>query len=99
MEKDNAAMIDKALDMLMGDMDELEGKGALSHTQEECTDPLTCTQHDGEASKSLAEDGKPALEISIKGMPTLDGAKAEDAKAEDGLSTEEQDELRKLLKA
>ena len=96
-------LLDMALEKLMGDMDELEGKGAMAHSLEECPDPLNCTMHDMEEShKLMPEDGKPAVSIEVHkmGMPTLDGEKAEGdgEKAEEGLSPEEAEELKKLLK-
>ena len=97
---DRSGMIDKALEMLSGDIDEIEGSGAMAHSLENCPDPATCPMHDGELGENLAEhekqeDGSPAaVEIHIKpGLPTL-----EQEKAEDGLSPEEKEALAKLLK-
>jgi len=87
----------------MGDMDDMEGKGAMAHSSEECPDPLTCGQHDIEAGESLAGgDGSPTVKIEVSkgGLPSLTGDKAEgeESKAEEGLSPEEAEELRKLLR-
>lgn len=100
-------MLDMALEKLMGDMDDLEGSSAMSHSQEECPDPLTCSAHDSELGDSLAPgDKEPAVSIEVHklGIPTLDGAKAEepslDDKGEHGeeLSAEDAEILKKLLR-
>lgn len=90
-------MLEKVLSLLADDMDDMEGKSAMVHSSEECPDPLTCGQHDDEMSKSLTPDGGEPVKM---GMPSLDGVKEgdDDSKAEEGLSPEEADELRKLLK-
>jgi hypothetical protein len=103
---DRASMFDKALARMADDLDDVEGSSAMSHSMDECPDPLTCTQHDSEAGDALSGD-KPAVSIEIHklGMPTLDGAKEDkpslDDKGEEGqeLSSEDADILRKLLKA
>ncbi len=103
-------MMDMALERLMGDMDDLEGDASMAHSQEDCPDPLGCKMHDSESGDALP--AKPTgVEIEIKkigeGMPSLKGVPGEspseevsehEGKAEDGLSAEEAEELRKLLK-
>lgn len=103
MDMHKAEMFDKALDMLMGDMDDMEGKSALSHSMEDCPNPLECDQHDGEEGKDLTPDhDSRSLEIKVSGLPTLEGKQEgkEGAmnRAEEGLSTEEAEQLKKLLK-
>jgi len=104
MNMDKVKLFDAALDKLMGDMDDMEGTSAMAHSQEECPDPLGCKMHDGELGKELApEGGEPAavkIEIKKLGMPSLDGAKEGDGegKAEEGLSPEDEEALKKLLK-
>lgn len=97
---DKSALFDAALDRIMGELDDVEGDSAMSHSADDCPDPLSCKMHDEEHGDSLS--GKPAgLEIEVKkmGMPSLDGDYPEsESKAEDGLSPEEAEELRKLLK-
>jgi hypothetical protein len=95
-------MMDKVLEQILGELDDIEGDGAMKHSAEECPDPLGCTMHDGESSEALAKPGEesPAavkIEVHKLGMPTLDGGDESD-KAEEGLSPEEAEELRKLLK-
>jgi hypothetical protein len=107
---DKSALMEMALEKLVGDMDDLEGSAAMSHSAEDCPDPLGCKEHDSEHADNLSGEGKPegGVEVEIKkigGMPSMEGAKAEDEeegaehepKAE-GLSDEEAEELRKLLK-
>lgn len=101
---DKSGVIDKALEMLAGDMDELEGKSAMAHSLDDCPDPLTCGEHDGEVGEAMAGEGKPALEIKI-GMPTMEGKAADDHPDSDeephhagDLSDDEAEELAKLLK-
>jgi hypothetical protein len=99
---DKTALLDMALEKLMGDMDDLEGASAMSHSAEECPDPLSCKAHDSELGENLTpgEKSPAAVEIEVHkgGLPSMDGEKSEDSKAEDGLSPEEAEELRKLLK-
>ena len=94
-------MIDRALALLSGDMDDLEGSGAMQHTLDECPDPLGCKMHEDEKADPLSTLDEPSVTVTIgKGLPTLGvpGDKGEDEKAEDGLSPEDAEELRKLLK-
>ncbi len=103
-------LLDIALGKLSGDMDDLEGSSAMSHTAEECPDPLGCKMHDGELGDNLSPaaaekvDGKPILEIEVKGegLPSMQGAKDDKAEEEvehaDGLSADEAEELFELLK-
>ena len=105
---DKSALIDAALDKLIGDMDDMEGKGAMAHSLDECSDPLTCGMHDGELGDNLspATAGEPAavkIEVSHlggnKGMPSLDGVTEGGEKgADEELSPEEADMLKKLLR-
>lgn len=102
---DKEKMIDMALEKIMEDMDGLEGHSAMEHSLEDCKDPLTCEQHSGELGHHLTPDGgEPAVKIEVHkiGMPTMDGDKlpeeGEDKKAEEGLSPEEAEQLKKLLK-
>jgi hypothetical protein len=98
-------LMEMALEKLVGDMDDLEGSGAMAHSTEDCPDPLGCTMHEAEAGDSLSSDAKPGDKPglpSMKGTPSKgDGEEVvEEAEgaAEDGLSAEEAEELRKLLK-
>ena len=99
---DKEKMIDMALEKIMEDMDGLEGHSAMEHSLEECKDPLTCEQHSGELGHHMTPDGgEPAavkIEVHKLGMPSLDGAKEGEGKAEEGLSADEAEQLRKLLK-
>ncbi len=98
---DKTALLDMALEKLMGDMDDMEGSNAMSHSAEDCPEPLTCGEHDGELGKDLTPDGgKVEIEVHKDGLPSMDGVTAEDqeGKAEDGLSPEEAEALKKLLK-
>ncbi len=97
---EKSALFDAALDRIMSELDEVEGGSAMSHSAEDCPDPLGCKEHDGEHADSLSgkEPAAVKIEVSKLGMPTLDGGKAEgESKAEDGLSPEEAEELRKLI--
>ncbi len=96
-------LLDKALEMLMGDMDDMEGSAAMAHSADDCPDPLGCTEHDGELGKNMTPDGgapSVKIEVSKGGLPSLDGVKApdEEGKSEEGLSPEEAEALKKLLK-
>lgn len=95
---DKNAMLEMALDKIMGDLDDVEGKGAMAHGMDECPDPLNCKMHEGNSSDNLTPDGgMPSIKIELSKMhmPTMDGKSAEDA---DGLSDAESEELKKLLK-
>ncbi len=107
-----SALMDIALEKIMGDMDDMEGSSSMAHSAEDCPDPLGCKMHDGELGENLnpaaAEkmDGKPLLEIEIKGkgdgLPSMEGAKDDAAEKEvegaDGLSADEAEELFELLR-
>lgn len=101
---EKSALFDAALDRIMSELDEVEGGSAMSHSAEECPDPMSCRMHDDELGESLSgdKDKAPAaveIKVSKLGMPSLDGDSPEgESKAEDGLSPEEAEELRKLLK-
>ncbi len=106
-----SALMDVALEKLMGDMDDLEGHSAMSHSAEDCPDPLGCKMHDSEMGDNLSpasveKHGEPVVSIEVKkmgdGLPSMEGAK-EDAAEEavehaDGLSADEAEELFELLK-
>jgi hypothetical protein len=96
---EKSALFDAALDRIMSELDDVEGGSAMSHTADDCPDPLGCTMHDSENAGSLSGDGAVKIEVSKMGLPSLDGGPEEgESKAEDGLSPEEAEELRKLLK-
>ena len=92
-------MLDAVLDRIMNELDDVEGGAAMHHSMEECPDPLSCDMHESENANPLAEhEGHPVvadIEVKKMGIPSLDSA--EDSKAEDGLSPEEAEELKKLL--
>ncbi len=101
-------LLDKALEMIMGDLDDMEGSEAMKHSPEECPDPLTCSAHDGALGSALAPgDKEPAvkIEVSKMGIPSMDGEKEEepsiDDKGEHGESLDEEDidALKKLLRS
>lgn len=96
---EKSALFEAALDRIMGELDDVEGGSAMSHSAEDCPDPLGCTMHESENAEPLAAKGEAPLgvEIEVKkmGVPSLDGDS--ESKAEDGLSPEEAEELRKLL--
>ena len=94
--------MDAALAKILDDMDDMEGKSAMSHSLEDCPDPMSCTQHDDEVKGNLTpEDGKsaPGLTIVVGDgmMPKLGEKGSEEGKADEGLSPEEAAELRKIL--
>ncbi len=105
-------MMEMALEKLLGDMDDLEGSAAMAHSAEDCPDPLGCKMHDDELGEHLSPGDKPGepaegVEIEIKkigpGMPSMEGAKDEPSVDDlgqhgEGLSEEDAEELRKLLK-
>ena len=98
---EKSAMLDKALELVMGDLDDMEGSSAMSHSMDECPDPLTCGQHDSDLGDGLSKEPA-AVSIEVhKGLPSLDGEKAPslDDKGEDGedMSPEDAEILRKLL--
>lgn len=92
-------MFDAALDRIMSELDDVEGGSAMAHSAEDCPDPLGCTMHESENAEPLAGDkGASVVEIKLGGAPSMEGDSADDdSKAEDGLSPEEAEELRKLL--
>lgn len=94
---EKSALFDAALEKMMNELDEVEGSSATAHSLEDCTDPLTCGQHEAEEGEHLTpEKGSPAavtVEVHKMGLPSMEGEKAED-----GLSPEDVEELRKLLK-
>lgn len=101
-------LLDKALEMIMGDLDDIEGSGAMSHSADECPDPLTCSAHDSELGSALAPgDKEPAvkIEVSKMGLPSMDGEKAEEPSIEDKgehgeeLDAEDVEALKKLLRS
>ena len=95
-------MIEKALDRIMNELDEIEGGSAMAHEMDECPDPLSCKMHESDESKPLVEEEHPSVKVEIHkhGLPSLDGVseEAEEGKAEDGLSAEEAEQLKKLLR-
>ena len=97
----DSEMLDKALAQIMEELDEIEGTSAMSHSAEECPDPLNCPQHSAEHGDSLSKEAEPAavkIEVhKLAGMPSLDNP--DDGKEEKGeLKPEEAEALRKLLK-
>ncbi len=94
---DRSAIFDAALERLMGDMDDMEGSSAMKHSVDECPDPMSCDQHDSELGENLTPAPKPAIAIEIKGAEPESMDEGMEA-AEDKLSPEEAEELRKLLK-
>ena len=96
-------LMEMALERLIGDMDDLEGADAMAHGVDECPDPLGCTMHESESGDSLSSDAKPGDKPglpSMKGTPSKgDGEEVAEGAAEDGLSAEDAEELRKLLKS
>lgn len=103
--KDSDSM-DAALERIINDMDDMEGKAAMSHTLEECPDPMNCTMHDDDVKGNLTpEDGKSKTGLTIivgDGMMPKLGDKVSDGpgseeKSDEGLSPEEAAELRKIL--
>lgn len=93
-------MMDLALEKIMGELDDIEGKSSMEHSLEECPDPLNCDQHGLESGKALAPEEPAAVKIEVHkmGMPSLDGAKEDEGEADEGLSPEEAEQLKKLLK-
>ena len=99
---DRSAMFDAALDKMMSELDDIEGSSAMSHSAEECPDPLTCSAHDSELGDALSGgDKEPAVSIEVHkmGLPSLDGAKMEEGDKAEELGPDEVEALRKLLKA
>lgn len=97
-------LMEMALEKLVGDMDDLEGTASMAHSTDECPDPLGCTMHEAESGDALSSDAKPGDKPglpSMKGTPSKgDDEAPEDPEspAESGLSEEEAEALRKLLK-
>jgi hypothetical protein len=106
---DKPDLLDKALEMIMGDLDDVEGSSVMSHSADECPDPLTCSAHDSELGSALAPGDKEpeGVKIEVKkiGMPSMEGDKAEepsiDDKGEHGeeLDAEDVEALKKLLRS
>ena len=98
MNMDKASMLDAALDKILGELDDVEGKGAMSHSMDECPDPFNCKEHESDSGSTMTPDGgEPSIKIEISKMrlPSMEG---KEGPAEDGLSSDEQEELKKLLK-
>jgi hypothetical protein len=106
---DEKAMIEAALDRLMGDMDDHEASGMFGHSAEECTDP-ECMEHampEGEGKhlemtieKPMANGGlveskaKEEVEDKTPGAPTEHPeAPVHDKEIENGMHTEGLDGL------
>ncbi len=102
-------MLDKALEMIMGDLDDIEGSSAMSHSADECSDPLTCSAHDSELGAPWASgDKEPAavkIEVSKLGMPSMDGKTADEPSIDDKgqhgeeLDAEDVEALKMLLRS
>jgi hypothetical protein len=89
---ENKDLFDSALSKLMDDMDDMEGSSAMSHSMDECPDPLICPQHDSETGENLTSEhsgtadnvtrngADPVVSIEIKkmGLPTLEGDNGQD---------------------
>lgn len=105
-DKRKVDLMDKALEMILNDMDDMEGNRATSHSLEECPDPLSCSQHDSELGdmapeKDENEPGSPAaVEITVHkmGIPSMEGEKLKEEDEGDHLTSEEAEDLKKLLK-
>lgn len=97
---DKTELLDKVLEMLSGDMDDIEGAGAMAHSMDECSDPLGCKMHDAAEGESLTPGDKPAVVIEEKkmGLPSMEGELGEGGKAEDGLDPDALEALKKMLK-
>ncbi len=96
-------LMEMALEKLVGDMDDLEGSASMAHESDECPDPLTCTMHDSESADNLSGEDNGGVEGAIKklgaGIPSMEGDKEEsESPAEEGMSAEDIEALRKLLK-
>lgn len=94
--------IEFALDKIMHELDEIEGEGAMSHDLDDCPNPLVCDMHNSDLSDSMSQEKPAAIKIEVKkmGMPSLDGEEEGDKEESlgEGLSLEEAEELKKLLK-
>ena len=96
---DREKMLDLALEKMEQEIESIEGDEANSHSMEECKDPLNCPQHMAEMGEGLSKEPA-AVKIEVHklaGMPSLEG-EMKGEKAEEGLSPDEAEELRKLLK-
>lgn len=102
-EKDKMSLIDKALDMISSDMDGMEGHSAMSHSIEDCPDPMNCSMHDSELGDNVAPEQEPgspgAVEVTVHkmGMPSMEGKSASDEE-DDHLTPEDVEVLKKILK-
>ena len=98
--KDDKDLIDVALSKILDDMDDMEGKGAMEHSLEECENPMECNQHGTDAEDGLNpgdSEHKPVLEVTIEkhGSPTMTGSG--ESGAEESLSPDEKEMLKKML--
>lgn len=91
-------LLEMALDKIMGDMDDFDGKDALSHSKEDCPDPLNCKMHDEEGPKEgdLKDPALMKVEVKKVGIPEI-GSLGEGEKADDKITPEEAEILKKLL--
>ena len=63
---DNREQMDKALEMMMSDMDDMEGKESMAHSMEECHDPMNHSEHNDRGSGPSAKSDT-ALSDDVKG--------------------------------
>jgi hypothetical protein len=97
---DKQSMMDMALEKILNEIEDVEGKDAITHAPEHCLDPMSCAEHSDMGVKDMDDMdnnmdesvmGKPAaIEISVEKQSPMMMKESE-------LSDEEKDALAKLL--
>lgn len=94
---DHRDMLEAALDKMMGDLDDIEGKGAVKHSLSECPNPEECDQHSDEMPKM--DDGGEEMPDKKDGHSALPimSVSVEKMKPKSELGPEDIEMLKKLL--
>lgn len=94
---DEKDMIDMALSKLGGEMEDMEGKSAMTHEEEHCLDPMACDEHSPFSSMDHVDT---AGHEGNQDGPDANGVEIEVSKIEPAggdMSPEEEEEMRKLF--
>jgi len=93
---DEKDMIDMALSKLGGEMEDMEGKSAMTHEEEHCLDPMACDEHNPLSMDRVDTDGRQGNQDG----PDAGGVEIEVSKIEPQggeMSDEDEEEMRKLF--
>ena len=91
---DEKDMIDMALSKLGGEMEDMEGKSAMTHEEQHCLDPMSCDEHNPFSMDRVDSDGRqgsqdgPAaegVEIDVIEPKSLGGGESGEKYAQGGM--------------